>query len=357
MKILIISLCTKGIMRDHFVYYTRRFSKENDVYCVTNDNVFNEELGAKRTLNVGYNRKNPLGYFSLKKLYNIMCFVNETNPDIVYIFTHHATSIPLAFLLRKRRVIYQVHDPIPHKGVGRISRQILSLQLQLYSKIACRLVVAGNKIKEQVLEQCQYPEKNIEVIPLAVVDSLMDETVKPLNISIDLLFFGRIEPYKGLDTLIEALSKLENKPETYIIGGGNIFEAYKTLIEIPSNVHITGFVKDTELISYLKSCKVVVLPYHEASGTMTVGQAFYYGKPVIASDVGALPEYVGNCGKIFKHGNADELAKCIHDLLNDSEQIEILSQRAFLRYNEMFTIEKACALHQKMFEKVMEENL
>lgn len=353
MKLLVISLCTQGIMREHFIYYCRGFSGKNDLYCITNDNVTKEELNAIEILNLSFNREYPLGYFSLKKIIAINRFIKKINPDIIYIFTHHATSIPISILVKKYNVIYQVHDPVPHLGVGRINGFIISLQLKIYAKVAKKLVVAGNAVKKQVLDNCTVNESKIEVIPFAVLDNFINDEIKPIEEKIDLLFYGRIEPYKGVDVLIEALDKLKIKPITYIVGKGDILEIYPNVKSIPENVHLLGFVENDELIRYIKACKAIVLPYHEATGTMTVCQAFYYGKPVIASDVGVLPEYVQDGGLIFEHGQPNQLANEIEDLLADEELQAKLSENARNIYEKNFTMRNACEMHQKMFEALI----
>ena len=75
MKLLVVSLCTSGVMREHFITYARYFSQKNELYCVTNDNVSNDELSAVETLNVRYKRSAPWTYFSLVKLSKIKKFI------------------------------------------------------------------------------------------------------------------------------------------------------------------------------------------------------------------------------------------------------------------------------------------
>ena len=355
MKLLVISLCTQGIMREHFIYYCKHFSKTNELYCITNDNVTNQELEAIETLNLSYKRDNPIGYFSIGKLYKIKKFINAISPDVIYIFTHHATSILIAPIVKRYRLIYQVHDPIPHEGVGKLNGWIIKKQLRIYSKIANKLVVAGDAIKNQILSIYKVDPNKIIPIPLAVIDSLILPESDTIDCQVDVLFFGRIEPYKGLDTLIEAIKKMDFKPETFIVGGGNIIKAFPMIKEIPSNIHIMGFLEDSELVKYIKASKIIVLPYHEATGTMTVGQAFYYGRPVIASDVGTLPEYVSDGGLIFEHGNSEELKKCMEKLLNDEKLRKKLSMNASKLYESSFTIEKACMLHDELYMELLKE--
>ena len=67
MKLLIISLCTTGVMREHFIEYAKKFSCYFDTYCITNDNVTKEELLCKEILNLSYKRQKNYHTFPLKK--------------------------------------------------------------------------------------------------------------------------------------------------------------------------------------------------------------------------------------------------------------------------------------------------
>ena len=349
MKLLVISLCTQGVMKEHFIYYCRGFAKSNELYCITNDNITNEELHAKQTLNLKYDRSNPFGYFSILKLMKMKKYISEINPDIVYVFTHHASSLLIPPIIKKYKVVYQVHDPVPHLGVGKLNAYIIRKQLGLYSKLADFLVVAGEAVKSQVLMNYNVAAEKIKVIPFAVLDNYINDNVDKSKENIDILFFGRIEQYKGIDTLFDALNLMQTKPITYIAGKGDIKKVYPNIEKIPDNVNILGFVEDQQLISYIKACKLVVLPYHEATGTMTVCQVFYYGCPVIASNVGVFPEYVQDAGIIFEHGNAKMLANSIENLLADTDQLKKMSKRAKEIYLENFRIENACLMHQELF--------
>ena len=353
MKLLVISLCTQGVMREHFIYYCKRFAKINQLYCITNNNVTNEELEAIETLNISYGRSDPLGYFSLTKLRRMKDFIRRIDPDIVYVFTHHATSILIARFLSKYRLIYQVHDPNPHEGVGLITRIILSTQLKQYSKLADKLVVAGESVKGQVVELCPYAEDKIVPIPFAVLDNYINDSVKPVDKKVDVFFYGRIEPYKGLDLLVDAARLIDKNIHVFIAGGGNIREAYPEIGDLPENVILLGFLDNDTLISYIKASTLIVFPYREASGTMTVCQCCYYGKPLVVSNVGVLPEYAGDSGIVLKNRDPHELADIIASITGNKELQRELSENAKTQYDRHFKIEIAINLHQKLFDNVM----
>lgn len=359
MKLLVISLCTQGVgvMKEHFIYYCRRFAKKTDLYCVTNDNVTNEDLHAIETLNLRYVRREVLGYFSPFKIKKILDFISKVNPDVIFVLSHHATNVILPTFLKKYKVVYQVHDPDPHLGTSFIEKNILKIQLKKIAKISKKIIAAAESIKETTYEVCKFNKDDIEVIPLAVLDNYIDDSIKESNDDFDLLYYGKIRKYKGLDTFIEALTILEKeniKPKVKIVGGKDVLDVFPNISYIPAKVVIEDFAENEKLISYIKKTKALVLPYHEATGTMAIGQAFYYETPVIATDVGCFPEYVGEGGLICKHSDAEDLAKTLKRFLSDKDLQKSLSEKAKKEYFKKFTIEDVTDKHIKLFERVID---
>ena len=358
MRLLVISLCTQGIgvMKEHFIYYSRRFAKMSDLYCITNDNVTNGDLGAVETLNVRYVHSNPLGYFSPFKIHKINKFIKKINPNVIFVLSHHATNIILANYLKKYNVVYQVHDPEPHIGTSFIEKNILQIQLKKFAKFCKKIIASAEDVKLKTLRVVNYKPDDIEVIPLAVLDNYIDDRIEPSSEEIDLLYYGKIRKYKGLDTFIEALTMLEKKgikPKVKLVGGEDVLEVFPNIKYVPDNVSIEGFAENDLLISYIKKAKALVLPYHEATGTMAIGQAFYYGTPVIATDVGCFEEYVGDGGIICKHSNPESLANAIEKYLLDENMQNELSNNAKKVYSEKFTIESVVKQHINLFERVI----
>ncbi|MBO6119340.1 MAG: glycosyltransferase family 4 protein [Lachnospiraceae bacterium] len=361
MRLLVISLCTQGVgvMKEHFIYYCRRFAKLADLYCVTNDNVDNSELCAIETLNVSFSRKKPLGYLSPKKYFSIKKFIKRVDPDVIFILSHHASNVILADILKPYKVVYQVHDPEPHIGTSFIEKMILQIQLKKLAKYCKKIIASAEDVKQKTLKVVKYNPNDIEVIPLAVLDNYIDDSIKPSDDDIDLLFYGKIKKYKGLDTFIEALTLLEKediKPKVKIVGGLNVLQVFPNIKYIPDNVSIEGFAENKLLISYIKKAKALVLPYHEATGTMAIGQAFYYGTPVIATDVGCFKEYIGDGGLICKHSDAISLANVIKDYLSDYDLQKKLSDNAKKNYVNKFNIYDITCKHIELFNKVCEGN-
>lgn len=137
---------------------------------------------------------------------------------------------------------------------------------------------------------------------------------------LEVLFFGFIRPYKGLDVLLAALPKLEHNVFLTIAG-----EYWGDRNEITTKLESVGYghiethleyVRMEEAANYFERADVVALPYLTATGSAVLSVAYYYAVPVVASSVGGLKDGVinGQTGWLVPPNSSDELAKTINRL-------------------------------------------
>ncbi len=114
---------------------------------------------------------------------------------------------------------------------------------------------------------------------------------------LELLFFGFIRPYKGLDILLEALDLLGDDDIHLTIVGeqwgkpDELNEAIDRMENVEAHLE---YVSDQEAANYFARADVVVLPYRAATGSGVVTLAYNYGKPVLATNVGGLKDAVAD---------------------------------------------------------------
>lgn len=117
----------------------------------------------------------------------------------------------------------------------------------------------------------------------------------------NLLFFGLIRSYKGLDILLEAFRDL---PEDYqlIIAGEpyGSFEKYQSIIDsLPGKDRIKVFpnyIKDSEVRKFFSAADVTVLPYRSATQSGISSVSYHFEVPMIVTDVGGLKSTIGDRG-------------------------------------------------------------
>lgn len=138
-----------------------------------------------------------------------------------------------------------------------------------------------------------------------------------------LLFFGLIRDYKGLDLLIEAFGKLDERYHLLIAGEPyGDFSEYDRLIEAsPLRDHIhrhTHFIADVEVPSFFSAADAVVLPYRSATQSGITAIAYHFGVPVVATDVGGLKEALndGRTGIVVPEASASAIAAGVKELFD-----------------------------------------
>ena len=150
------------------------------------------------------------------------------------------------------------------------------------------------------------------------------------------LFFGRIDKYKGLDRLARAYQTItKNTIPLVIAGRGRLDTDTEGCLLKSNNVFLLNrFIKDEEMIWLFDHCKFVVLPYIQASQSGVLPISYAFGKPVIASNIDGIKEYVDEGRTGFLFNNEEELGKAILELSNND--IEDMSEKCKMYSNKYF---------------------
>jgi len=134
------------------------------------------------------------------------------------------------------------------------------------------------------------------------------------------LYFGLIRPYKGVDILLEAASRLGDIPNLRIIIVGEVYgdRAYldQALQKTPRWMVtlIDKYIPNEEVAKYFRAANIVALPYRSATQSGIIPIAYACNQPVIATRVGGLPDAIidGESGYLIDPENPVQLAKTIH---------------------------------------------
>ncbi len=151
------------------------------------------------------------------------------------------------------------------------------------------------------------------------------------------LFFGRLEDYKGVQTLIEVMKKF---PETQLkIAGTGPYECeLRKLSKGMSNIEFVGFVSGDAREDLIRRARVCVVPsiWHEPFGLVAV-EAMIRRTPVVVSNVGGLQEIVepGVSGEVFRAGDVEDLYDKLRLFVQDPNYAESFSEGAYDRAREL----------------------
>jgi D-inositol-3-phosphate glycosyltransferase len=187
------------------------------------------------------------------------------------------------------------------------------------------------------------------------------------------LFVGRIEPLKGVDTLIEAMScvkiKENGRPVHLAIIGGEPDAGPKEIsaemarlqklcdeLGVDQTVVFLGMRAQATLPYYYSAAEVVVMPSHYESFGMVALEAMACGTPVIASDIGGLGFLVqdGETGFTLPDGEPDRLCEKLTLLLNDHDLRKRMGQRA-VEVAQSYDWEKIAQQILAVYQRVLDE--
>jgi len=177
---------------------------------------------------------------------------------------------------------------------------------------------------------------------------------------LNLLFVGRLRYYKGLDTLLRALSLLPDV-QLFIVGDGPMREKWERLTDVlglQDRVTFTGEVPGEHLPGYYRAAGIFVLPASaraEAFGTVLL-EAMASGLPCITTEVGSGTSWVvqdGITGLVIPPRDTQALADAIRALLDDPRRQVAMGHAARARVEAEFTTEQMIARVQAVYERVL----
>jgi len=157
-----------------------------------------------------------------------------------------------------------------------------------------------------------------------------------------ILFVGRLSGEKGIRTLLDAVRGLD--AQVRIVGEGPMGDEYRAYAKDKNinNVVFEGYKTGEELRNLFRNAAFLLLPseWYE-NAPMTVLEAFAYGKPVVGSDIGGIPEMVveGKTGLLFKPGDYKELREKINYLLSRPSMIAEMGKEARKKVEEEYNSE------------------
>jgi glycosyltransferase involved in cell wall biosynthesis len=212
--------------------------------------------------------------------------------------------------LGKRRppAVVICHNVLPHEprlGDRKLARAVFN---------KCEKIIVHGEAQSDLAKTLTTSPVAVTDLPLPLLKSA--KKIKK-DISKELLFFGFVRPYKGVDVLLEALAKV---PEVKLTIAGEIWgdqKPYTALIDkldLKDRVKLhDGYVPANELANLIAEADAVVLPYKAGTGTWNVQMAHAYGTPVIATKAGTMDAQVkdGVDGLLCEPDNTESLAKAI----------------------------------------------
>ncbi len=211
-----------------------------------------------------------------------------------------------------RRSLLATAEFYMHHRVFKFYERLVDLYLAPSQFVKDKLVAHG------------YPADKIKVLPL-FVSTKAEPEFRPGDYA---LFVGRLVPEKGLDVLIEAMGLADRNVKLKIAGLGPEYKHLAQLIKdkkLSERVELVGPKFGHELVELTRQAGLLIVPsvWPEVFGLVSL-EAQAVGKPVLAAEIGGLPETLKNnqSGWLFKAGDAKDLAEKLNRLYFDKQKLE-----------------------------------
>jgi glycosyltransferase involved in cell wall biosynthesis len=234
--------------------------------------------------------------------------VKSWKPDVIHA---HPNSDPWLFLVAPRRpVVMTIHDATPHPGQTRQGRLRLVIG-RAWERRASGFVLHSDQLLNGF--RARSHGRPVAVVPHGLSPRAAPEAIpeEPL-----ILFFGRLEPYKGLRILMEAMRLLwRQRPEARLMVAGR-GQAADEIDEDPRIRVLDRYIPETEVDQLFSDARLLVAPYTEASQSGVVSMACARGIPSVVSRVGALTELVVEPAQVAEPGDPQSLAFALHRYLD-----------------------------------------
>jgi D-inositol-3-phosphate glycosyltransferase len=246
-------------------------------------------------------------------------------------------------------VIHTIHDVIPLYAPDANTKP-----LQTVYEEADRIILHTEANRGDFLQTYPTVDLNrIVVIPLISTPNtaLPTNATRPiartrLSLPHDapvFVFFGSVRHYKGVDTLLTAFAQaVASHPNLHlVIAGKPDTEEDNQLLErarSQSNVHVySGYIPYEEVWQYYIAADVMVLPYRAITQSAALISSMEFGRAVIVTDVGGLPETVAGNGWIVPPEDANALATVILDAASDLERVRKMGERSSTLIQQKYT--------------------
>lgn len=166
------------------------------------------------------------------------------------------------------------------------------------------------------------------------------------------LALGRLGKRKGTYDLIEAVSNVKKRiPDIkcYLAGDGDV-ENCRSLIQkkgLQNNIYVVGWVDFDMKLELLKKTSVLVLPSYNEGLPMAILEGMASGKPIISTNVGAIPEVIVNGvnGVLINPGNISELEIAMIKYATDFNSVKIAQDANLKLVNQKYSME---VMHNKL---------
>ncbi len=326
------------------------------------DGLLNERLTASgiTTNRVPGLVRDPSLKDDVRTLFEFVKLFRTVRPDVVHLNSSKAgfTGALAARLAGVPKIIFTSHGWAFTESRGLLGRAFFLVLHYITVLLSHTTIVVSSALLSHT-KNWLFVQKKIHMVHLGIItpDLLTRENARTelarhnpsLSKVSEKIWVGTIaelHPNKGLDTGIAAWNSFlstasedsSKSAQWVIIGGGEKEIELKKQAEGIEGLHFLGFVPDASL--YLKAFDLFLLPSRtEALGYVLI-EAGFAGAPVIAANVGGIPEVVVDPAMRFPKNSPAEISSLLHSLLTHPNELPVLGEKLKKHVEKEFSLER-----------------
>lgn len=329
------------------------------ISCEAGDDLVPQfEASGVRVEKLSMKHKLDLGAF--QRLYRL---IGEEKPDVIH--THLMWSDWLGRLIGRAHRVPVIVGTLHAVEPWREWRVFQDVD-RWTSKFCDALIAVSRQVKNGIVATEKIEASRICVIPNAVEDMspVSDSPARKrdelplMNGECVIGAVGRLdERCKGHGTLLESLALLKSRGRSFhcvLIGNGPSRETLEKRAEelsLTENLTFAGMQQDVN--AWLRDFDIFVQPSHKEGSPLSVIEAMAAGRPIVASDVGAIPEKIHHrqTGLLVKPKDPEALAHALDLLISDRALAESVGAAARTKFLERYELKSAVRLLETLYEE------
>lgn len=305
-------------------------------------------------------------FFSKALLKVVYWLIVDNNVEIVHIHGSHGGSIMRKFIiicivkgLFKKKVIYHSHSSEFAKYYTKGSYVYKSMAKFVFEK-ADVIICLSTQWKN-------YFKSVFKMKIILILENIVEKPSHKLILEmrkescLNLLFLGVIGDRKGVFDLLSVINKnkkfYRGKIKLYIGGNGDVSK----LIDYIANnvlghlVRYVGWVSGIEKVNLLLNSDIYLLPSYNEGLPISILEAMSYGKPIISTNIGGIPEIVknGRNGLLIQPGDEKGLFDSINHFVNNNSDIISMGKESLTLVEPYYTdnvIRKLTKIYQSLLD-------
>ena len=285
------------------------------------------------------------------------------NFDIIHFTEPRVSDIPLYYLNNTKKVltVHGIDLYIPQKykatlreqPIGWLYQKLLAITLPIIKEKISMYITASQFMKDELVNNLKISEEKISVIPFAP-----NEIFKPINFQYDkpINFILSDVAHPNLIKVFYNLKKRGIKHKLLIFGwrgsGYSNAREIATTLNIQNDIIFTEHLPQEELVKLYNTADVFIhIADYEGFGFPPL-EAMACGCPVVSTNVGALPEIIGDAGILKNPKDVKGIEKAVYDVLTNENMRKEMSKKS-IKQAEKFSWKKTAEETVKVYNEVV----